>query len=90
MSLRAKMIAVAEKAAAEAVMNERCRCLWCIDQVLIELRKKLDQKLLSTIQLEAAKMKYRIAEAVAVELRRAIVSGVRPSGPGTADLSPTE
>jgi hypothetical protein len=96
--MEAKLRAAATAAAVESTTNERARCLWCIDQVIAELRTKLQGKLLSTVQIEAAKMKLRIAEAVCMELRRAIVSGVRPSlapaqqgvtgQPGTAGFSP--
>lgn len=74
MSLRDKLM----KAATFAVAEERGRVLWCVDQVLIELRAKLNTKLLSSVQLEAIRLKIRIADAVCMELRRAIVSGVRP------------
>jgi hypothetical protein len=83
-SLRQKLLQAANAAAVEATTNERARALWCLDQVLIELRQRVSQKLLSTVQLEAATMKLKIAGAVCMELRRAIVSGVRPPSPPPA------
>jgi hypothetical protein len=80
MSMRDKLM----KAASFAVTEERGRVLWCIEQVLKELKGKLDKKLLTNVQMHAVELKIRIAEAVCMELRRAIVSGVRPSGPATA------
>lgn len=77
--MEAKLRAAATAAAQEATVNERARCLWCIDSVIAELKTKLGRKLLSTVELEAARMKLRIAEGVATAARRAIVSGVRPS-----------
>ena len=74
MSMRDKLL----KAASFAVTEERGRVLWCIDQVIVELKGKLNKAILSTVQIEAAKMKLKIAEAVCIELRRAVVSGVRP------------
>lgn len=91
--------AAAEAAAQESALNERARCLWCADEVVRELREKISKKfLLSAAHEHAAKAKLQIAEAVVRELRRAIISGVRPppshpegpSGHGTggvADLS---
>ena len=81
------------KAAAFAVTEERGRVLWCIDQVLAELKAKVNTKLLSAVQLHAVELKFKIAEAVAAELRRAIVSGARPGQitgqkPGSADPLP--
>jgi hypothetical protein len=76
---RDKMIAVAQRAAQEATLNERARCLWCAELVVRELRVKLDKKILrSATEEQLAKVKLQIAEAVVVELRRAIVSGARP------------
>lgn len=94
MSMRAKLLAAAQAAATEATTNERARCLWCTEQVLKELKSKLDRKLLTTIQVHAVELKIRIAEAVSQELRRAIISGARPvsnrSEPGAVDLSSSE
>lgn len=84
MSLQDKLRRVATMAAQEATTNERGRALWCIDEVLRELKGKLSKKLLSTAQVHAAEVKFKIAEAVCMELRRAIVSGARPLS-GNAD-----
>lgn len=91
-SFRDQLIETAKRAATEAATNERGRCLWCVDQVIKELKVKLDAKLLaSTMEVESRKLKLKIAEAVCVELRRAIVSGARPPGgrmeAGTAGIS---
>lgn len=84
MSMRDKLLAAARVAATE----ERARCLWCADKIVRELRVKLDKKILrSAAEDQLAKVKLSIAEAVVRELRRAIISGVRPAGPGAADLS---
>lgn len=96
MSMRAKLLAAAQAAATEATTNERARCLWCADEVVRELREKFSKKfLLSAAHEQAAKVKLQIAEAVVVELRRAIISGARPGQltgqkPGVADLSHRE
>lgn len=94
MSLQKKLKDVATAAAIEATTNERARCLWCVDQVIEELKTKLQTKLLGSAELHVAQTKYKIACAVSYELRRAIVSGIRPPGgqgaSGVADLSPTE
>lgn len=101
MSMEAKLRAAATAAAQEAALNERARCLWCLDEIIRELKIGASKKLMSTIELEAAKMKVRIAEGVATAARRAIVSGVRPSPasppaggvtgqPGTAGFIPPE
>jgi len=92
MGMREKLKAAATQAAIEATTNERARCLWCADQVVIEVRKKLEGKVLTSIQFQASQLKLKIADAVVRQLRRAIVSGVRPQGglggtTGTADLS---
>lgn len=88
MSMEAKLRAAATAAAQEATINERGRVLWCIDSVMAELRAKLGKKLLSPVELQAVSMKLRIAEGVCMELRRAVVSGVRPSGPATGSGQP--
>lgn len=93
MGMREKLLAAAQAAATEATTNERARCLWCADEVVRELREKISKKfLLSAAHEHAAKAKLQIAEAVVRELRRAIVSGVRPVSetgqkPDAADLS---
>jgi hypothetical protein len=73
------------------MLVERGRCLWCLDEVIRELETKVGGKLLSEAQLHAAQVKLQIARAVCVELRRAVISGVRPPGgpgrSGAADLS---
>lgn len=88
MSMRDKLLAAARVAATE----ERARCLWCADQVLRELEQKLSGKfLLTAMHEQGAKIKLQIARAVVSELRRAIVSGVRPvigQEAGAADSSP--
>lgn len=70
------------KAASFAVTEERGRVLWCMEQVLKELKSKLDKKLLTEIQVHAVELKIKIAEAVYMELRRAIISGARPASSG--------
>lgn len=93
-SFRDQLIAAVRKAAIEATTNERARCLWCAEEVVRELGEKLSKKfLLSAAHEQAAKVKLQIARAVVVELRRAIISGVRPGHAtgqeaGAADLSP--
>ena len=84
MGMREKLMAAAKAAAIEATTTERGRCLWCADEVIRSLQLKLRSKLLSEAQLHTAQTKFKIAEAVVRELRRAIVSGVRPrqGGPG--------
>jgi hypothetical protein len=78
MSMRDKLLAAARVAAIE----ERARCLWCADEVVRELTVKLSKKILtSTAEEQLAKVKLQIAKAVVIELRRAIVSGVRPAKP---------
>lgn len=89
MSMRDKLLAAANQAAIEATANERGRCLWCLGQVMSELQTKLNAKLLSSVELEAAKMKLKIANAVCMELRRAIVSGVRPAPAGSGETGQT-
>lgn len=91
-SFRDQLIEAARKAAVEATTNERARCLWAADQVIKELEVKVERKIFATtVEIEAAKMKLKIARAVVVELRRAIVSGARPPGvrgePGPAGIS---
>jgi hypothetical protein len=79
MSLQAKLRAAASAAALEAMQNERARCLWAADQVVIELAARLSKKLLTTEGRHTAETKLNIARAVVQELRRAIVSGARPT-----------
>lgn len=96
MSMRAKLLAAAQAAATEATTNERARCLWCAAEVVRELREKLAKKfLLSAAHEQAAKVKLQIAEAVVMELRRAIISGARPVSAtgqeaGAAGFSPEQ
>lgn len=87
MSLRDKLLAAGRVAALE----ERARCLWCAEQVIAELEAKLRGKLLGTAELHASDLKLKIARAVVSELRRAIVSGVRPAsspvGPASSEVA---
>lgn len=102
MSLENKLRAAATIAAREAMLNERGRCLWCIDEVIRELKQKLAARVLTPIQLQSATMKLKIAEGAGMSIRRAIASGVRPpivmsdvqggvtGQPDPADSSPSE
>jgi hypothetical protein len=92
MSLKNKMHELATKAAQEGALRERARCLWCAEQVVARVEAKLENKLLmSAVEEQGRQIKMHIARAVVSELRRAIVSGIRPpAGPGeggAADLS---
>ena len=80
MSLQKKFEAVALEAAREAMMRERGRVLWCIDQLLRELHGRMRQKLLSQAQLHALNVKWKIVAAFRLQLRRAIISGLSPEG----------
>lgn len=79
MSLEKKLRDAALAAAIEATTNERARCLWCIDVIIEGLKKGLSQKLFESATIEQLrKVKLQIAEALGMEVRRAIVSGARP------------
>ena len=86
MSLQKKL----EAFAAEAVLQERARCLWCIDQIVQELGAQLKTKILvSEAQRQGMAVKYNIARALAVQARAAIASGVGPGGRASAGVPPT-
>lgn len=85
MSMQKKL----EAAAYEAVILERARCLWCVDQVVAELKAQLDTKLLaSTAEIHGRQLKFNIARALAVQVRATIASGVGPGGPTSAGVTP--
>lgn len=65
---------------ADAVARERGRCLWCLDQILVELRADLDRKLLIETERHVIQVKVKLARAIVAKARRAIVSGARPAG----------
>lgn len=99
--MRDKLLEAARIGAQEATATERGRCLWCADEVVRELEAKMAKKILrSATEEQLAKVKVQIARGVVSELRRAIISGVRPaaaagggrngSEPGAADPSPSE
>lgn len=74
MGFREKLI----KAAEFAVKEERGRILWLIETMETEIRLRIGQKLVSDAELHALNVKLQLFKAFTTQLRRGIVSGVRP------------
>lgn len=74
MSMRKKLL----EAASFAVEQERGRVLWLIDQIGLELERGTQDKLLTEAQLHATKVRLQIFRALAVKLKRGVISGVQP------------
>ena len=62
----------------KAVEQERARCLWCLDQLMKELRKDLDKKILEEHKIHLIKVKVQIAQAIVTKARRMIMAAVEP------------
>lgn len=85
MSLEKKLLAAATAAAQEATLNERARCLWCLDQIVEDARRKMAKKVLVEHERHAIAVKIQLAMAVVAQAKRAIVSGLRPPEEKDAD-----
>ena len=64
----------------EAVLQERGRCLWCLDEIQRELQAQLSRKLLVESERHVIQVKVKLAGAIIAKARRAIVAGARPKG----------
>jgi hypothetical protein len=64
----------------EATVRERGRCLWVLDQIMVELKSELDRKLLIESERHVIEVKVKLARAIVAKARRGIVSGARPKG----------
>lgn len=72
----------------EAVLQERGRCLWVLDQILVELKQELDRKLLIERERHVIGVKVKLARAIVAKARRGIVSGAKPKSAAPDALSP--
>ncbi len=78
MSLKKKLEEVAIRAATEAVQNEKARCLWLMDCMLKAAKDGLNIKLLPDSIRHIAETKLEMIESVVQQIRRGIITGVRP------------
>lgn len=78
MTLRKKLQATATRAAQEAAMRERGRCLWLLDDMIVQTEQGLAKKLLIEADRQIATVKLQIAQSLAHRLKRQIVSGRAP------------
>jgi hypothetical protein len=62
----------------QAVVRERARCLWCLDELMKEVRSSLNTKVLEESKIHLIKVKVGIAQVVCDRARRMIVSGTKP------------
>lgn len=74
----AQMRAGMERAASEAAVVERARCLWVLDRLIAELEADLQRKLLIEQQRHMIETKLKIARGIVAAAKRGIVSGARP------------
>lgn len=81
MSLQKKLTEAMTRAATEAVQRERARCLYCLDKLIRELEKQLDQKILMEQQRHLSQVKLKIGKNIVMQAKRAIMSGMRPPEP---------
>jgi hypothetical protein len=78
MSLQKKMKNAVAAGATEAVERERARCLWILDKIVSDTKEALKDKILTEGTRHFIAMKAEIAEAIALQAKRGIVSGLRP------------
>ena len=81
MSMEKKMREAMTRAATEAVQRERGRCLWLLDALLDGIKLELGAKLLIEQQRHLIATKLKIAQVVVSQIKRAIVSDMRPATP---------
>ena len=73
-----RTLEAAAKAASEAVLVERARCLWVLDDLISSLESELQRKLLIEQERHLIETKLRIARSLVAHARRGITLGVRP------------
>lgn len=73
-----QMIAAAERAAKEAMERERGRCLWVLDDLIVQLQADFDKKILVEQQRHLAETKLKLARSIVGLAKRGVVSGARP------------
>lgn len=88
MSFRKKMLA----AARCAVVEERGRVLWVLDEIETGLVKDFNKKILAESQRHAAEVKLQIFRSLCAHVRKGIISGVQPAPKKTEvpDVLPEE
>lgn len=77
-SWQEKITQAAIRAASEAALKERARCLWILDDLIVKSQEDLDRKILIENQRHLAETKLKLARAIVDACKRGIVSGVRP------------
>ncbi len=85
MSLQTKLRRVAVKAAQEAAMRERGRCLWLVEEMVKKTEQGLVDKVMIEIERYTAQVKLDIMKAFAHRLRNLIVAGKAPDDPDFED-----
>lgn len=75
---REQLFKVASKAAEEATTKERARCLWVLDDILEDLRRKMPKVIRIENQRHMQETKIKIAMAVQKVAANMIISGVEP------------
>jgi hypothetical protein len=78
MSLEKKLRQAATKAAQEAAMRERGRCLWLLDDMIVQTEQGLAKKLLIERDRQIAQVKLDIAKSLAHRLKRQVIAGRAP------------
>ena len=81
MSLQKKLNAAAVAAATEAVQVERGRCLWILDCMMKAVEGAVKDKIMTEAMQHAATVKVSLAKGIVAEVRRGIISGLRPPTP---------
>lgn len=74
-----------ERAVKEAVERERGRCLWVLDDLIVQLQADFDRKILIEQQRHMAETKLRLARSIVGLAKRGVVSGARPPEPSRKD-----
>lgn len=81
---------MSRQALLEAVARERARCLWCLDQILVDLQRELDKKLLIESKRYVIEVRVKLARAIVLMARRGILTGVEPKNLLPKDLPKIE
>lgn len=69
---------VARRAAQEAAVNERSRCLWILERLVQQCSKDLENKLLPAGQAQLVQLRFELTKTICKAARTLIISGVRP------------
>lgn len=69
----------ATRAAIDAAVSERNRCLWVLGEIERKAQAGLDAKFMGAADLQLAKVRMELTKAIVAAARTLILTGVRPA-----------